>query len=166
MATPDRFGVILWAPKFDEFLAVAFVVVLRAAGVRAKLVGLSIDWALGSHGLGLVPDLTIEQVLPPRNNISCIVIPCTSLHVRRLTRDPRVRELLVYAQINQILMSVSLGSDTILETMGLVDRNRSRLLIYTCDSTVLDSARDLVRTILPSYKETQPWGAHDTEHLP
>ncbi len=94
MAPRDPFVMVLWASKFDELTAAVFVALLRDAGVRVKLVGLAGGWAAGLRGLGLVPDLTLDEALPFGDAASCIVIPCRSLDVRRLARDPRVRELL------------------------------------------------------------------------
>lgn len=150
MTQPDRFVMILWAAKFDELPASLFVALLRDAGVRVKLVGLTSGRAAGSHGLGLVPDLTIEEALPLCASASCVVIPCGPVALRRLSWDPRVRELLRMARANHALVVVSAGSDAVLVDTGLVPVSSGRLMTYHSDGDLFDFAGDLASLLSPA----------------
>lgn len=85
---------VLWADRFDEVVAVVFVAELRQAGLRVKLVGLPGPSFVGLHGLPLTPDLTLDEALALVERAACIVVPCDSPALLRLSNDPRLNELL------------------------------------------------------------------------
>ena len=60
----NDYVLVLWAERFDEAAATIFVTVLREAGLRVKVVGLTPPPVSGAHGLALVPDLSLDQALP------------------------------------------------------------------------------------------------------
>ncbi len=144
----DSVALVLWAPRFEEVTASIFVSSLRAAGLRVKLVSLSRQPASGSHGLGLVPDLSLEAALPLAVALSCVVLPCGAADVRRLARDPRVRELLYQAQAHHAQLVASAGAGAVLTGLELVRPGNGSLLTYPLNGDLLPFARDLASALV------------------
>lgn len=92
---------VLWGSNFEEVVASIFVTECREAGLRVKLVGLTPLHISGSHGLVLVPDLTLDQALPLAGDALCVVIPYTAPGLKRLKNDPRITKFFQQAQANQ-----------------------------------------------------------------
>ena len=88
---------VLWGNQFDPLAAIVFVTQLREAGLRVKLVGLARQRTRGTHGVTLVPDLTLEQVLPLANKAIGVIIPCDSLGSPQLLNDPRLEDFFAQA---------------------------------------------------------------------
>ena len=130
MASRAGSVLVLWAPRFDEVTAAVFVAGLRSAGLRVALVSLSRQPVGGSHGLSLVPDLTLEDVLPLAGEVACVVIPCNSPDVRRLARDPRVRELLCQVQAHRAAVVVGQAAAPILAELQLTLPSNGDLLTF------------------------------------
>ncbi len=147
MATRDGLVLVLWAPRFDELAATVFVTALREAGLKVKLVSLSRRFAGGSHGLGLVPDLSLEEVLPLAGAVTCIVLPCGAGDVRSLAADPRVRDLLWLARSQHAQVVVSAGSDAILTELDLVAPSNGSLVTYLLDKDLPLFATALAGTL-------------------
>ncbi len=89
---------VLWGERFDSLVATIFVTQLREAGLRVKLVSLARQRTTGTHGMTLVPDLTLEQVLPLANKAIGVIIPCGSLGTPQLLNDPRLEDFFRQAQ--------------------------------------------------------------------
>ncbi len=94
-----------------------------------------------------MPDLSIEQALPLGSVVSCIVIPSNSVEVRRLDRDPRVRELLRLAQANQALVVIGAGSAAVLADTGLIPLASAGLLTFLSSADLFTVADDLVSAL-------------------
>jgi putative intracellular protease/amidase len=139
---------VLWAPGFDEVAATVFVTALRTAGLSVKLVSLSRQLACGSHGLGLVPDLTLEEALPLAGAASCIILPCNPPLVRRLAMDPRIRELLGQALTHHATLVVSVGSDAILNNVAVATPVDGDLVTFTSQESILQRASELAGALV------------------
>lgn len=100
MLNADRYVFVLWAKNFDEMAATIFVIELRRAGLRVKLVSLTHHPVGGAHGLAFVPDLTLEHALPLAGQSSCVIIPASLQIARQLKTDPRLREFFAQAGLN------------------------------------------------------------------
>jgi putative intracellular protease/amidase len=144
----DRWVLVLWAPKFEEVAASVFVTTLRAAGIQVKLVGLASELASGSHGLGLMPDWSLEEALPRAGQAECVVIPCRSEVVRRLAQDPRVRELLWSVQAQHAPVVVSAGSAAVLGDLHLVPPPNGSLVTFSFEEDLPAFAQGLVGLLL------------------
>ncbi len=150
MVSRDRLVLVLWAPKFEEVAASVFVTTLRAAGIQVKLVSLSNELVGGSHGLGLVPDWSLEEALPRAGMAECVVIPCRSEFVRRLAQDPRVRELLWLVRAHHGQVVVSAGSGPVLVNLDLVPPRNGSLVTFSFDGDVATFANELACALLPA----------------
>jgi putative intracellular protease/amidase len=147
MSKRDGLVLVLWAPRFDELAATVFVTTLRGSGLRVQLVSLSRQLAGGSHGLGLVPDLTLEEALVQADDATCIVLPCGPGDVRRIARDPRVRELLWSACTHNAQVVVRGDLDAVLFDLGLVPP-AGGLRPYPFAGDLLPFARDLASALV------------------
>ena len=101
MSQSAEYIFVLWGSGFDEATATIFITELRRAGLHVKLVGLTQRRSNGAYGLALVPDLTLEQVLPLAGRTRCMIVPYTSTGNKRLRNDPRLNEFFERAHANQ-----------------------------------------------------------------
>jgi len=85
---------VLWGEHCDEASAVLFVTILRAAGLRVWLVGISGKRISGGHGLQLVADLALDQALPLAPQAAVVIVPCPAETLSRFLYDPRLRTFL------------------------------------------------------------------------
>ena len=81
---------VLWSDHFEELAATVFVTQLREAGLRVKLISLTRRRITGVHGLALLPDFTLEQVLALASRAIGVIIPCGLLGSKQLENDPRL----------------------------------------------------------------------------
>lgn len=92
MSQSDDYIFVLWGNGFDETTATIFITELRRAGLNVKAVGLTQRRATGAYGLALVPDVTLEEVLPLASQTRCLIIPYVSSGNRHLRNDPRLSD--------------------------------------------------------------------------
>lgn len=85
---------VLWGERCDELVACTFVTVLRRAGLRVKLVGVSGRRNRGAYGLALTPDLPLHEALPLASHVAAVVIPCAGTRIKELLADIQVYGLL------------------------------------------------------------------------
>ena len=110
MGKVDDYVFVLWSERFDEAAAAVFVAELREAGLRVKLVSLNSRPTPGTHGLILLPDMTLEKALALANNAQCVVVPSNLSGVRRLQDDPRVSDFLAQAHRNHAMLVTEASS--------------------------------------------------------
>ncbi len=91
---------VLWGEQFDEIEAATFTALLREAGLRVKVVGLSARRARGTRGLVLAPDMTLSKALPLAGQARCIIIPCAAPRFAELQNDPRLEQFFSDARVN------------------------------------------------------------------
>lgn len=111
---------ILWADRFDEAAAAVFVSALREAGVRVKVVGLSVQRAVGVHGLALVPDITLEQALSIAGQAVCVIVPADGVSMRVAGQDPRLREFFGVTAMQGARFIVGPGNGWLTGEQGLL----------------------------------------------
>lgn len=132
---------ILWADRFDEAAAAIFVSVLREAGVRVKVVGLSAQRAVGAHGLALVPDMTLEQALPLAGRAVCVVVPADGVSTQAVGQDPRLREFLGSTATHGARFIVGPGNGWLTNGQGLLPRSGVVIEEYSATEDVVAYAR-------------------------
>lgn len=79
------------APGFEELEAVAVVDVLRRAGLKTAFASLEAGPVVGSHGVAVVPDVTLDAL--DASKLRAVVLPGGMPGAARLRDDPRVRRL-------------------------------------------------------------------------
>lgn len=87
---------VIIADGYDEKEAVAFLSLLRQAGVCVKSVGLTSGLASSAHGVRIKPDLTFADIegFMDATPISIVILPEGGQNLARMENDPRVHRLL------------------------------------------------------------------------
>lgn len=111
MSRLNAYTFVLWDENFDEMAATTFIIELRQAGLRVKLVGLTHRPMKGANGLALVPDLTLGQAMPLACRAKGVIIPCPWRAAQRLKVEPRLTDFFEQARRNQALFIIERGSD-------------------------------------------------------
>ncbi|MCB0177661.1 MAG: DJ-1/PfpI family protein [Anaerolineae bacterium] len=108
--------IVLLADGFDEVPTITVITALRDAGLRTKLVGLRSKPTAGSHGIVLIPDLSLSQLLETRTSISTLIVPGGGGHLERLRQDPRVNLILQRStDSNVAFVTIGQGADKLLK---------------------------------------------------
>ena len=137
--------------------AIAFISLLRQAGLYVKSVGLTSGLIDSAHGVRIMPDLTFTDLngLADTTAIRVVILPGGKQSLARLEADPRVHRLLrqVVAQRGQIVTSpeglrvprsaVVWGS----EPGEADDDERMPVLVREPGQSVEAFARDLIRRL-------------------
>ena len=127
----DSCILVLWTAGFQEATATIFVTELRQAGLRVKVIGLTRHQIKGSHGLVLVPDLTLAQVQPLLPQTTHFIIPTTLAFMQHLQNDPCLAAF--FEQVDQHQIPILVGGDGRETTMFL----KSTITIFPTDSEAL-----------------------------
>lgn len=85
---------VLLADGFEEMECVIIVDVLRRGGLDVTLAGLAEGARVGSHGIRIVPDCSLEQVADTSSGFAALVLPGGMPGARNLREDARVLELI------------------------------------------------------------------------
>jgi putative intracellular protease/amidase len=142
---------LLWGQHCDELSACTFVTVLRRAGVRVKVVGLSGRRIRGLYGLSIVPDITLHEALPQAAQGQAVIIPCAAADLLRFDRDPRLmawlREVRTHAA--SLLLASPLDA-ALLITLGLLGEGEddSEVCAYPPGEALLPFAQEWVQTLI------------------
>lgn len=139
---------VLWADRFDEVAAVAFVAELRRAGLRVRLVGLPGPSFVGVHGLALTPDLTLDEALAQTGRLACLVAPCDASALARAANDPRLAELLEAAAALDAPLYA--GSD------AWAAAAPGRVVVYSQGQSFYRQVRRLARQLRPQRPPAAP----------
>lgn len=135
---------VLWAEHFDAAAAVIFVTELRKAGLAVKLLAPASRKASGSHGLALVPDLTLEQAMPLAGQARCLVVPAAWSAVQALGNDPRWQRFFSAVEANQalVVLEPSAATDGAGQLAG-ASASKQEVLVYPPDAEMMAFARGL-----------------------
>lgn len=96
---------VLWAAGLDELAATIFVTELRRVGLPVKMVGLRRRVERGAFGLGLLPDLTLEQATVYFPQVRCLILPGPAERLTTLLQHPRLDDLLSSVATGGIIVS-------------------------------------------------------------
>ncbi len=131
---------VLLGDRFEEAVAAVFITEFREVGLRVKVVGL-VPRLSGSHGLALVPDLTLDQALALASKAVCLVIPHPLSDVRHFRHDPRVCQLFERACANgaKFVLKPFNGADP--TDLGLPDVASGNLFICPDSEDLIRFAR-------------------------
>lgn len=144
MPKADDTVFILWGNGFDEAATTIFVTELRRAGLRAKIVGLTRRRSIGTYGLVLEPDLTLEMALPLTASAVCLIVPYTSSGHNRLANDPRLSEFFELIQASGARFILGPLDETDLELFPLAI---DKLVINLESEDLIKFARNLARSL-------------------
>lgn len=139
---------VLWGDQFDGVAATIFVTELRKAGLRVKIVGLASRRLSGTHGLALVPDLTLDQALPLAGRAICLIIPHTSPGLKRLQNDPRLREFLSRAQANNARFVIGQLKGADLAALDLLPLAADQVRVYPHSEDLVAFAQEVAASLV------------------
>ena len=114
---------VLLATGFEEIEALAFTDILRRAGLDVKLVSVNNDnFATGSHNIKVCCDINIKEI--DKTTINGVVLPGGLPGTYNLRDSSYVKEILDYANDNNIIMGAICAAPYVFDTFGyLKDTN-------------------------------------------
>lgn len=111
------------ADGFEEIEAVTVVDILRRAGAEVTVAGLAAGPVHGSHGIQIVPDEALDDVLA--RDYDMIVLPGGLPGADNLETDSRIRDLLVrMAESGQFTTAIC-AAPKVLAAVGLLEGRRA-----------------------------------------
>jgi protein deglycase len=124
-------ALVLFAAGSEELEAVTLVNILRRAGVKVTLAGLTPGALIGSRGITIQADTTLDRVL--HDPFDMLVLPGGQPGTRHMAQDQRVLQLAAQmAQQNKYVTAIC-AAPMVLATAGLLKGKRA-----TCYPTCLD----------------------------
>ncbi|MEJ2602735.1 MAG: DJ-1/PfpI family protein [Gammaproteobacteria bacterium] len=111
------------ADGFEEIEAVTVIDVLRRAGADVTVAGLVSGPVHGSHGIPLVPDEVLDDVLS--RHFDMIVLPGGLPGADNLEADPRIRDLLVEMAADGRFTTAICAAPKVLAAAGLLDGRKA-----------------------------------------
>jgi hypothetical protein len=135
---------VIWGDNFDEAAAAIFITELRRAGLRVKVVGLTQQAMRGTHGMAILPDLTLEEALLLATQARYIIIPCPAPHLKRLRNEPRLRQFFDLCHTNQARFIVNQTGHSELAALELLPPAAlEQLLVYPGGADLVSFANGL-----------------------
>lgn len=119
------------AREFEETEAIAVVDVLRRAGVEVVVAGLEPGPVESTHGVVLVPDVLLEEVV--EDTFDAVVLPGGLGGTERLRQSQLVRQVLDRANDRGKIIAAICAAPTVLEAQGLLSGKRA-----TCHGSMVD----------------------------
>lgn len=160
----NQLSFVFWANHLDEFAATAFVTEIRRIGLPVKIVGIHRQVATGSFGMGLTPDLSLEEATPQFHRVCCMIFPGSSERLQAMRQHPRLNELLS-SVTSRSRWIVTLDADTRHQTS-----RRSNLLTCPTDERIIAFAKWLAQQLSGMVESSQldihPHGTRAASHLP
>jgi stage V sporulation protein SpoVS len=138
---------VLWANHLEETVASVFVTELRRMGLPVKIIGLQRQALVGSFGLAMVPDLTLEQAAPQFCQACCLILPGPIERMNIFSQHPRLCELMAFIAIQGIFVVAASPAGT--EQIGNAEYSSSIApLIYPIDDGLFSFARNLASRLM------------------
>lgn len=110
------------AEGFEEIEAVTIIDLLRRAGAKVTIAGLEKRNVKGSHGLKLIADTVIDEILDER--FEMIVLPGGVPGAPNLMGDPRIIKLLKEQAVANKSTAAICAAPAVLQAAGLTDQKR------------------------------------------
>jgi hypothetical protein len=96
--------ILLLADGFEEAATITILTTLRQAGLAVNLVSLRSKRVNGAHGLTIIPNTSLDQVLMAPPPVLALVLPGGAAHLARLRIDPRVNTLVQYSLLAEAVL--------------------------------------------------------------
>lgn len=110
---------LLLGTGFEEIEAVTPLDLMRRAGIPAATVGVNGKTVVGSHGIPVVADLTLEEL--DLTQMEGIVLPGGLKGVASLRESKAAMEAIRFAWENQLLTAAICAGPTVLADLGIPD---------------------------------------------
>ena len=112
---------VFLADGYEEIEALTPVDMLRRAGVKVTLVGVTGKIVTGSHGISVVTDVTIEEARAQSEHIDMIVLPGGLPGADNLRKSAIVSEFISRAHQSGAFITAICAAPRILGELGLLD---------------------------------------------
>jgi hypothetical protein len=119
MVKSQEYILVLLSEHYEELVATILTTILREAGLRVKVVGITAKKIRGRHGMVIVPDLTLDQAVRLAPRVQGIVMPCDVDGLRLVRNDPRLSSLFLSATGNHALFILGEHNLEALHTLNL-----------------------------------------------
>ena len=116
-------ALVLFAQGSEELEAVSIVNILRRSGVIVTLAGLTEGALLGSRGVTILPDSTLDAAL--HGNFDMVVLPGGQPGTRHLQADARVFRLLLQMSQQDKYIAAICAAPSVLASAGLLAGKRA-----------------------------------------
>ncbi len=114
---------VFLADGFEEIEALAPVDVLRRAGITVNTVGVNGKTVIGSHGIPVVCDITIDKAT--LEGLEGVVLPGGMPGTLNLENNDRVQGFIDYAADNNLLLAAICAAPSILGHKGLLNGKKA-----------------------------------------
>ena len=112
-------ALVFLASGFEEIETVTIVDVLRRAGVKVTVAGLTPNMVEGKHGIKIVPDKPIDDVKV--NDFDAVVVPGGNPGYKNLRNDPRVIDIIKKAFGSNKLVAAICAGPAVLSDAGTLE---------------------------------------------
>ena len=109
---------VLLAPGFEEAEALVTADMLRRAGIETALVSIGDQAVMGSHGISVAADETLDRV--GLSNAEMLVLPGGGTGVKNLGGEPKVEQLVREALERGLWVAAICAAPTLLGRWGLL----------------------------------------------
>lgn len=110
--------VLFLATGFEEIEVMSIVDTLRRAGVEVVIAGLQEGATLGSRGVNVIPDRSIDAIT--LDEFAAVILPGGSPGYINLGRDSRVQEFVTQAFEEGRIVAAICGAPTVLAYLGIL----------------------------------------------
>ena len=149
MSKVQGYVFVLWGDRFREAEAAIFVTVLREAGLRVKVVGLTPYQLSGAYGLALVPDLTLGQALLLAAQTIGVIIPSPLSGLKGLQHDPRIVEFFQQAARHQARFVLGAFTQTEIAKLTWLPVPAEQITFYPPFENLVTFAQTLAAQLAP-----------------
>lgn len=116
---------VFLADGFEEIEALTPVDLLRRAGVKVTLVGVTGKTVTGAHGISVVTDVAIEEAAAQNEHIDMIVLPGGLPGADNLRKSAIVGEFISRAHRSGAYIAAICAAPRILGELGLLEGKRA-----------------------------------------
>ena len=109
---------VFLADGFEEAEALCPVDILRRGGVEVKTVGVTGKTVMGSHGIPVVADITVDEAV--KEGLEGVVLPGGLPGTTNLEKDSTVQDFLDYAYQNDLFFGAICAAPSVLGHKGFL----------------------------------------------
>jgi len=111
------------APGFEEIEAITVIDLLRRGGIAVTVAGLGDGTVVGSHGIGVLPDCTLDQAM--EHDYDMLVLPGGLPGADKLQADARILQLVRAMAESDRYTAAICAAPKVLAAAGVLDGRRA-----------------------------------------
>lgn len=144
---------VLWGEQFEELPATIFITKLRKVGFPVKVVALMPNRSgiNGAYGLGLVPDLTLDEALNIVDKTRCLIVPYPLQYLNRFASDPRLSQLFSKSQANKVMFILK-SQTRVVDSFLDMSLTKEDILVYPADEEdLIRFTEEIIAELTPGF---------------